>query len=122
MTTATTASLLEQIIAQGNRSFGKPNLIGNNVHCADGLTVSVIAGEGTYCTPRPDRYGVLGDAPGDYPGPYTAVEVGFPSQQPEPWEKWREYCEDSDKPTETVYAYVPVELVRRLVSDHGGER
>jgi hypothetical protein len=126
-------SVLENIIANGNRAPLYP--LGaewdgdrtNRIVCKDGFTVSVIAGDGTYCCPRPDSYyrvgGLnLGDVPGDYPGPYTAVEAGFPSVRPEPWGKWSEYCDDGDKPTDTVYAYVPVELVRELVAAHGGER
>lgn len=114
-------SLLDQIVAHGNRSLGLRPDGDNIIRCADGYELSVIAGEGTYCSPRPDRYGVLGDAPGDYPGPYTAVEVGFPSVRPEPWESWSDLAEDPDTPTETVYGYVPVELVRDLVAAHGGE-
>ena len=120
-------ALLEQIIASGNRRFDPANLhIGdNNIQCADGYTMSVIAGEGCYCTPRPDRYGVLGNAPGDYPGPYSHVEVGFPSARPEPWEKWQPLADglgDDDRALWlTVYGYVPVELVRELVAAHGGE-
>lgn len=56
-----------------------------------------------------------------YPGPYTHVEVGFPSEVPEPWEIWSEFVEDPESPTSTVYAYVPVEDVRALVELHGGE-
>jgi hypothetical protein len=118
-------SVFEDIVAKGNRSYS-PNdgRRPNKVRCVDGFSLSVIAGEGTYCAPRPDRYGGLGDAPGDYPGPYTAVEVGYPSERPEPWDEpggWRSYAEDGNDPTETVYGYVPVELVRALIAAHGGE-
>jgi hypothetical protein len=114
-------SLLEEIIAHGNRGFRPMRMTKSKIRCADGFRLSVIAGEGTYCTPRPDRYGILGDAPADYPGPYTHVEVGYPSAKPEPWDRWKEYVEDPTAPTETVYGYVPVELVRELVAAHGGE-
>ena len=118
-------SLLEHIIANGNRT-SDPDKIrslrgANKIRCADGFEMSVIAGEGTYCSPRPDRYGLIGDVPGDYAGPYSAVEVGFPSQRPEPWDEWQEYGEKDDDPTATVYGYVPVQLVRALVAAHGGE-
>lgn len=38
------------------------------IECADGFTMSVQASRSHYCTPRNDV------------GPYTAVEVGFPSK------------------------------------------
>ena len=37
------------------------------VKCADGFSMSVQAGKGSYCSPRDDS------------GPYDSVEVGFPS-------------------------------------------
>ena len=116
---------LDQIIERGNRTFDPARMRDpqppNKIRCADGFTLSVIAGEGAYSSPRPDRYGGLGDAPGDYPGPYHAVEVGFPSSRPEPWDRWVEYAETPQDPTQTVYGYVPVPLVRDLVASHGGE-
>jgi hypothetical protein len=114
-------SILNEIVSHGNTGFDPRRRTPNTVRCADGYTLSVIAGEGCYCTPRPDRHGGFGHTPGGYPGPYTHVEVGFPSAQPEPWDRWREFCGSPDKPTGTVYAYVPVELVRELVAAHGGE-
>lgn len=129
-------SLLERIIATGNRGHGHPNGV-NHIRCVDGFTVSVIAGGGTYCTPRPALciHGVvpdadpapvvdsiLGDASCDFPGPYTAVEVGYPSELPEPWEEWSSYAEAPDAATSTVYAWVPVDLVRALLAAHGGEQ
>jgi hypothetical protein len=126
--------LLEQIIANGNRGHTKR---GNWVKCVDGFKLSVIAGGGTYCTPRPDiciypvettlcsrslgRRGILEDVSCSYDGPYSHLEIGYPSECPEPWEIWSEFVEDKDDPTETVYAYVPVEDVRALVELHGGE-
>jgi hypothetical protein len=112
-------SILNDVIARGNRGFDPRRRTPNTVRCADGYTLSVIAGEGCYCQPRPDRDGVLGDAPGDYPGPYTHVEVGFPSARPEPWDQWQAHAEDGK--WNSVYSYVPVELVRELVAAHGGE-
>lgn len=100
-----------------------PNLI----TCADGLRLSVIAGPGAYCTPKPElipsipaseRAGTVDPTCG---GPYTHVEVGFPSDRPEPWGEWEAYAEDPDEPTNTVYPFVPIELVQELINTHGGE-
>lgn len=120
---ATTGALeqLERIIAEGTRrgwgrdaQTGRPS---NVIRCVDGFRVSVIAGAGTYCTPRPDGYGA--DAVDeDYGGPYTKVEVGYPSEPPEPWDTWQRFVEDPANRTETVYAYVPVDVVRALIAAH----
>ena len=121
-------STLKEIAKQGNapdRSTGE-RAVPNRITCADGFSLSVIAGPGNYCSPRPALLPNLpadlaNDAPADYPGPYTAVEVGFPSARPEPWADWLEYVEDPDDPTATVYGYVPVETVQALIELHGGE-
>ncbi len=76
--------------------------------CADGFTLSIQASETHYCSPRENE------------GPWTAVEVGYPSERPEPWGVWVEYAEDPEIPTGTVYGWVPVALVRQLIDLHGG--
>ena len=97
---------LDDIIAKG-AGPGRP--INNNVRCADGFKLSIVANEYAYCTPRSND------------GPYLAVEVGYPSERPEPWADWVTYCESPDGPMETVYGWVPVAFVRALVASHGGE-
>ena len=74
--------------------------------CEDGFSMSVQAGSHLYCTPRIDLSS----------GNYSAVEVGFPS---EPEELIFEYAECEDY-TQTVYGYVPVELVEKVIEKHGG--
>lgn len=73
--------------------------------CPDGFSVSIQANEYAYCNPRNDS------------GPYTSVELGFPSDKPP--EYIMDYCEDSDNPTDTVYGFVPVELVLKMLHEHG---
>lgn len=126
---------LEDIIKNGNR--GHVGNLANKVYCKDGFSVSVIAGGGAYCSPRPaycfcalkgmEDYpphepNELEPAPHDYPGPYIEVEVGFPSERPEPWDVWGECAEDPDRPTETVYPYVPIYMIKELIELHGGEK
>lgn len=108
--------LLDEIATYGNRSrFNFYN--GDNILvCKDGFSMSVIAGYGTYSTP----YWADKEVDSNYTGPYTHVEVGFPTEKPEPWDKWREFVDDAQFPTTTVYGHVPVELVRELVNLHGG--
>lgn len=76
-----------------------------SIRCADGLTLSVQASNTHYCTPR------------DGVGPWVAVEVGFPSQ---PVAELLEYAEEPERPTDTVYGWVPVEVVEAVVNAHGG--
>lgn len=73
--------------------------------CRDGFAVSVQASSVHYCTPRDDD------------GPYDEVELGYPN---EPVEAWMEYAEDPDRPTGTVYPYVPIGLVEQVLEYHGG--
>jgi hypothetical protein len=77
--------------------------------CKDGFSISVQARESAYCTPRNDH------------GPYTKVECGYPSSVPIS-ERLKEFAElfGTDEYTETVYAYVPVEVVQEELELHGG--
>jgi hypothetical protein len=76
------------------------------VVCRDGFRMSVQAHDGAYCEPRTD------DAER-----YFTVEVGYPSHAEEVIIPW---AERPDEPTETVYAYVPVEVVNTVIAKHGG--
>jgi hypothetical protein len=80
--------------------------LNKEVTCKDGFTMSVQANEGAYCHPRIDN------APS-----YTSVEVGFPSH-PEPL--LRKWADNEDKPTDTVYGYVPVNTIVLVCAKHGG--
>jgi len=75
------------------------------VQCRDGFTMSVQAGRGMYCTPRCDD------------GPYSAVEVGYPSSA---CPILSPYAEDPNKPTRTVYGWVPAAKILECVAAHGG--
>jgi hypothetical protein len=73
--------------------------------CEDGFSVSIQAGERSYCSPRNDI------------GPYTAVELGFPNEEDPliiPW------AEDGSDLKGTVYGYVPVDIVLEMITNHGG--
>ena len=73
--------------------------------CADGFSLSVQANKGAYSSPRNEI------------GPWTEAEIGFPSARVE---EIMPYCEDAENPTDTVYAYVPVPLIEKLIESHGG--
>lgn len=75
--------------------------------CKDGFSMSVQAGDFLYCTPRTNMKS----------GNYETVEIGFPSKKEE---LICEYAENSSDYTETVYPYVPVEIVEQVIEKHGG--
>ena len=67
--------------------------------------MSVQVGMYHYCSPQNDV------------GPWTTVEVGFPSKV-EPF-LWK-YAEEPGKWTDTVYPYTPIQVVAAVVEVHGG--
>ena len=73
--------------------------------CKDGFTMSVQASDTHYSEPK-----CLADE-------YSEVEIGFPSDVES---LIMDYCEDDENPCGTVYGYVPVELVDRVIEKHGG--
>ena len=75
------------------------------VKCADGYTVSIQAGYGLYSTPR-----IFADF-------YTKVELGYPSAVDE---DLLEYAESENAPLDTIYAFVPVALIEKVLERHGG--
>lgn len=81
------------------------------ITCRDGFTVSVQASKHHYCSPRSDF------------GPWEDVEVGFPSERPEPWSLWSQFQDSpsTNDPTKDVYARVPMFMVETLLALHGGE-
>lgn len=76
-----------------------------HVLCRDGFTMSVQASETHYCDPRRDK------------GPYSEVEIGYPSQTDA---LLLPFAEDNNRPTETVYPYVPAQVVFDVIFEHGG--
>lgn len=79
--------------------------LNTRIVCVDGFSVSVQANEGAYCEPREDE------------GPWIEVECGYPSEE-EPL--LMKYAENKNRPTDTVYGWVPVGVVLRVVKNHGG--
>ena len=77
------------------------------VLCMDGFKVSVQGGTG---------YASVPDTPSMV---YQMLELGFPNEE-EP--ELMPYAEDPEIPTGTVYTYVPIDVVEKVVSKHGGIR
>lgn len=103
------------------RIMDGPRAILENViiECADGLTMSLQTGAHMYCTPR------------DSIGPWTAVEIGYPSRELDQlWDHPPGIIEAfllaagvaEDTPTSKVYAYVPVTILLDIIIAAGGLR
>ena len=76
------------------------------VVCNDGFEMSVQASRGNYCQPRED-----------HAEHYSEVEVGYPSSREE---LLMAYAEDKERPTNTVYGWVPSDIIRHIIDKHGG--
>ena len=78
------------------------------VECADGFSMSVQAGTANYSTPRSAL------------GPYTEVEVGFPTIDDYLLEPYFDGDSNIEDVTKGVYSYVPVQVVTNVLAKHGG--
>ena len=81
--------------------------------CVDGFEMSVQVGFSLYSTPK------------KVAKRYSAVEIGFPSEHEPLIEEFAEsfYKEDGEDVTDytdTVYPYVPVKVVDKVLKKHGG--
>ncbi len=74
------------------------------VQCKDGFSMSIQAGESLYSDPQLNV------------GPYSEVEVGFPSEI----EKALQVYSDNPETNNTVYPFVPIKLVAGVIDSHGG--
>ena len=81
--------------------------------CSDGFKMSVQVGFSLYSTPK------------KVAKRYSAVEIGFPSEYEPLIEEYAEtfYKDDGEDVTDytdTVYPYVPVKIVDKVLKKHGG--
>ena len=81
--------------------------------CVDGFEMSVQVGFSLYSTPK------------KVAKRYSAVEIGFPSEHEPLIEEYAEtfYKDDGEDVTDytdTVYPYVPVRIVDKVLKKHGG--
>lgn len=74
----------------------------------DGTKLSIQASHAHCCTPRKTIR--------DYKA-YTHFEIGFPSVK---IQSLMEFAEDQEKPTDTVYGYVPKSIIDKIVRVRGG--
>ncbi len=76
------------------------------IECRSGFTVSIQASDTSYSIPRSNTA-----------EKYSSVELGFPNREEQLIMDW---AEDPSVPTNTVYGYVPVEVVNLMIAKHGG--
>ena len=82
-----------------------------HIVCEDGFTMSVQVGYSLYSTPK------------KIAKRYSAVEIGYPSEPEELIKEYAEFApfdEDTTDYTDTVYPYVPVKIVDKVLKKHGG--
>ena len=82
-----------------------------HIVCTDGFTMSVQVGYSLYSTPK------------KVAKRYSAVEIGYPSEHEPLIDEYAECYtfEELDIDfTDTVYGYVPVKIVDKVLKKHGG--
>jgi len=84
--------------------------------CKDGFNVSIQASSGHYCSPRHEEKLMAFDYD-DSDIIHTEFELGFPSEKEE---LILEYAEEKNKPTGTVYGWVPLAIILQLIEKHEG--
>lgn len=76
------------------------------IQCMDGTSLSVQASQYHHCTPQSNY------------GPWTHVEIGFPSKS---FPILQPYAGDQTVPQEnTVFSYVPIDIVEACINECGG--
>jgi hypothetical protein len=75
------------------------------IECNDGFSMSVQGGEFSYSNPR------------QFGSNFTEMEIGFPSEYEE---LIIDYAQSNNNPTDTVYPYVPVEVIIEVIKKHKG--
>jgi hypothetical protein len=75
------------------------------IFCNDGFSMSVQAGYAKYSTPR--EHGTT----------FLSYEIGYPSKKEA---LIMPYVEDAKRPRQTVYGYVPFDVVEAVIAKHGG--
>ena len=82
-----------------------------HIVCVDGFEMSVQVGYSLYSEPK------------KIAKRYSKVEIGYPSEPEELIKEWAEFSLFSDEEpdyTDTVYPYVPVKIVDKVLKKHGG--
>ena len=107
--TAISAEINRRFEARAVRDFGSFTVADQlkALRCADGFKVSVQASSTHRCWPREDC------------GPYREVECGYPTA---PMPSLGQWIEEGDPATmtDTVWGYVPLVEIAKVLAEHGG--
>ena len=85
---------LAEFVIETSNQYIRPRII-----CNDGFSISVQASSGHYCSPREHCYF------------YSQMELGYPSEEVT---ELIEYAEDENDLINTVYGYVPCEIIQLI--------
>jgi hypothetical protein len=100
---------LDSLRKDGNQSlYADGFALTKPLACADGTTMSIQASSGHYCLPRVTLESFSG---------YSDVEIGFPTRE---ISCIKEFAERNEDYTDTVYPYVPMDVVLNAVNGCGG--
>jgi len=109
MTSKDFTEWLNEAVGEENKGFGGYRLT-FPLEMKDGTQLSIQASSTHYCSPRETT-----EIP-NYNW-YEDFEIGFPTRI---IDKLLPYAEDQEKPTETVYGWVPKDLIREIIEECGG--
>lgn len=104
----TLKEFFKETYPHGKEDIAKRFYIRPRICCNDGFSFSVQANEGAYCAPR--------RMVEDENETYYEAEIGYPSEV-EPL--IIEFAEGTDY-TNTVYPYVPTNIIEQVLEKHGG--
>ena len=79
-----------------------------HIVCTDGFTMSVQVGYSLYSEPK------------KVAKRYSKVEIGYPSERESLLEEYVESIYEIPDYTDSVYPYVPVKVVDKVLKKHGG--
>ncbi len=100
------------LVAKRNHFYDNyQSIVTPRIVCKDGFTVSVQAGSAMYSTPREDELEA-----------YEEYELGWPTKREKLLDDYAEaWYEDGPKDyTKIIYAYVPKDVVNKVIRKHGG--
>ena len=84
----------------------KGSFLNKRYSITDELDISIQANEFAYCRPRENLQSYTD---------YYEFELGFPNFDPPTY--IMKYVEDPEYPQDTVYGYVPFELIQKMIDD-----
>ena len=104
-------NLKVKVLYEGEDSLMKHMMTSSrlpHIVCGDGFTMSVQVGYSLYSKPK------------KVAKRYSEVEIGYPSEHEPLLEKYVESFYTEPDYTDSIYPYVPVKVVDKVLKKHGG--